>query len=134
MSKSADSPYNYIALTDTAEIIRKKIKKAVTDSGTEIKASPDKPAITNLLNIFSEITEWPIPKIEKKFLGKSYVQFKQELAENLIQYLTPIQKKYFEILKDKTALIKILAEGSKQVAPIAQKTLIQVKRAIGLYS
>ena len=133
MSKSAISPYNYIALTDSAETICQKIKKAVTDSGTEIKAGTDKPAISNLLNIFSEITEQPIAKIEKEFKGKSYVEFKEVLAEKLIEFLKPIQEKYQEILKDEKSLRQILDDGAEKVAPLAQKTLKEVKEKIGLY-
>ena len=72
MSKSASSPYNYIAITDDADTIRNKIKRAVTDSGSEVKAGPDKPALTNLLTIFSEVTGKTAEEIEKEFAGKGY--------------------------------------------------------------
>ncbi len=133
MSKSAASPNNYIAMTDTPEIVRQKIKKAVTDSGTEIKAAPNKPAISNLLNIFSEISGKSIPELEKEFKGKSYVEFKDALAKTLIEFLKPIQEKYHKILKDEKSLRKILDEGSEKIAPLAQKTLREVKEKIGLY-
>jgi len=133
MSKSAASANNYIALTDSTDIIRQKIQRAVTDSGTEIKARPNKPAITNLLNIFSEITDRPITELEKEFAGKGYAEFKAALAEALIEFLKPIQEKYYKILKDEAALRKILDDGSQKVAPLAQKTLREVKQKIGLY-
>lgn len=132
MSKSAASPYNYIAMTDDADIIRNKIKRAVTDSGTEIKASPDKPAITNLLNIFSEVSDKSIVQLEKEFKGRSYSEFKKALTEAVIKYLEPIQKRYQEIIKDETELKKILKQGNEKVAPLAQKTLRQVKEKVGL--
>jgi tryptophanyl-tRNA synthetase len=131
MSKSASSPLNYIAMTDSADTIRQKIKRAVTDSGSEIKSGADKPAITNLLNIFSEITNKTIPEIENQFSGKGYGDFKEGLTEALIEYLKPIQLKYENLLKDKEGLKQILVTGSEKIAPIAKKTLTQVKSEIG---
>ncbi|MCX6806636.1 MAG: tryptophan--tRNA ligase [Candidatus Berkelbacteria bacterium] len=132
MSKSASSPNNYIAMTDNADIIRNKIKKAVTDSGTEIKADIKKPAITNLLNIYSEVSGKATADLEKQYSGKTYAQFKADLAEAIIEFLKPIQKKYSQILKDENNLKQILKVGSEKVAPIAQKTLKEVKEKVGL--
>lgn len=132
MSKSADSAYNYIALTDDAETIRQKIKKAVTDSGAEIKATSDKPAVTNLLNIYSGISNKSVAEIENEFLGKSYGEFKKALAEEIIKFLAPIQKKYKELMSDKKELVSILEDGSREVSRAAQDTLFSVQKAVGL--
>ena len=132
MSKSAPSPYNYIAMTDDADTIRNKIKRAVTDSGSEIKAGPDKPAITNLLTIFSEVSGRTVGEIEKEFSGKGYGEFKNSLAEAVVGYLKPIQLRYNEIIKDEKKLIDILEQGSEKIAPLAQKTLKEVKEKVGL--
>jgi len=132
MSKSASSPANYIALTDEPEAIRQKIKRAVTDSGKEIKARADKPAISNLLNIFAGVSDTGVSEIEKGFEDKNYGEFKQALAEEIIKLLAPIQKKYNALRRDEAELRKILADGSDAVAPIAQKTLEAVKSKIGL--
>lgn len=132
MSKSAESEYNYIAMDDDPELIRKKIMKAVTDSGDEIKSGKEKPAMTNLLNIFSEVSGRNIEEIEKDYEGKGYGDFKKDLADALVEYLTPIQKKYDEIISDKENLRKILKTGSEKIAPTAQKTLGDIKKAIGL--
>ena len=132
MSKSAASSANYIALTDEPETIRDKIKKAVTDSGTEIKAGPDKPAISNLLTIFSGVTGKSVTELEQEFEGKNYSEFKDALAEAVIAELAPIQKKFKELMADKPALRKILDEGAASLAPAAQKTLKEVKEKIGL--
>lgn len=132
MSKSAASPLNYIALDDDTEAIRTKIKKAVTDSGSEIKAGADKPAVTNLLNIFSEISGKSIVELEAEFDGKSYGEFKSALAEELVSCLGPIQKRYAEIMADESELKKILAEGSEKIADDAKKTLFLVKTKVGL--
>lgn len=132
MAKSAGSEYNYIALNDSAEIIRKKISRAVTDSGSEIVAREDKPAMTNLLNIFSGVSGRDIKSLEADFVGKGYGDFKKALAEEIILFLEPKQAKYKEIIADKDKLRKILTDGAQAVKPIAEKTLEDVKKKIGL--
>lgn len=132
MSKSATSPLNYIAMTDDAETIRNKFKRAVTDSGSEILAREDKPAITNLLNIFSEVSGKSVSELEKEYGGKGYGDFKMAVAEAVIDYLKPIQDKYFELLKDEDKLKSILRKGAERIAPIAKKTLKEVQEKVGL--
>ena len=132
MAKTAGSEYNYIALDDSADLIRKKISRAVTDSGTEIVARDDKPAMTNLLNIFSGISGRDIRSLEADFKGKGYKEFKKALAEEIILFLEPKQKRYKEIIADKKKLRKILKDGSEKIAPIAKKTLKEVESKIGL--
>lgn len=132
MSKSASSEYNFIAMSDDGETIRNKIKRAVTDSGSQVKAADDKPAIKNLLNIFSGVTGKSISELEQEFEGKNYGEFKNALSDTLIAHLEPIQKKYHELLSDPDELRNILVRGSGRVAPIAQKTLREVKQKIGL--
>jgi len=129
MSKSAESEYNYIALTDDAEAIRKKIKKAVTDSGKEIIYADDKPALKNLINIYSAFSDKKPEDIEKMFAGKGYAEFKNELAEVIIESLKPIQEK-IKSLSDEEVL-KILKDGAEKVRPIAKVKLDEVKRKIG---
>ncbi len=132
MSKSARSALNYIAMTDDAETIRSKFKKAVTDSGSEIIACKDKPAITNLLNILSEMSGQPIKELEDRFSGKGYGEFKLAVAEGVIEYLKPIQEKYFELIQNEDKLRQILERGSERIAPLAQETLAKVKKGVGL--
>jgi tryptophanyl-tRNA synthetase len=132
MSKSASSPANYIALTDDPETIRQKIKRAVTDSGSEIKAGPGKPAISNLLTIFSGVTDKSIPELEKEFEGKGYGEFKDALAEAVVEFLKPIQTKFKELISDEAKLRQILAAGSEKIAPLAQRILADVKSKVGL--
>ena len=100
MSKSAKSPANYIALTDPPEIIREKIKKAVTDSGSEIEHDPqNKPAISNLLTIYSLVSGEEINAIFNKYKKHtSYAEFKKDLAEEIIKFLSPFQKKFNELM------------------------------------
>ncbi len=132
MSKS-DNPESYIAASDEPETIREKIKKAVTDSGRDIKYDPEnKPAISNLLTIFSQFGGRPIKEIEKEFAGKSYVDFKSALAETVIQGLAPLQKKRKELLKNPEKTEKILDEGAEKARKIAAKKLKEVKEKMGL--
>ncbi|MDH4358798.1 MAG: tryptophan--tRNA ligase [Candidatus Berkelbacteria bacterium] len=132
MAKSASTAFNYIALTDEPDVIRDKIKRAVTDSGSEIKAASDKPAISNLLTIFSGISGKSIAELEQEFEGKNYSEFKSDLAEAVVRFLTPIQKKYNELMSEPEKLREILNAGAKKLEPIAKKTLIEVKSKIGL--
>jgi len=130
MSKSAASHYNYIALIDSPEVIREKIKKAVTDSGKEIKAGPDKPALSNLLTIYSLLSGKSEVEIEQKYQGQGYAEFKEGLAQAIVDFLRPFQKKY-HALSDKEVLA-ILQDGAEQAKKIAGQTMREVKRATGL--
>lgn len=132
MAKSAKSEYNAIALTDSEEIVRKKISKAVTDSGDKIKAGDKKPAVTNLLNINSAFSGKTISNIEKKYKGKSYKDFKDGLADEVWKFLKPFQKKLAKLEKDPAYTEKVLKDGAKKLEPQAQDTLKKVKKAVGL--
>jgi len=133
MSKSAKSPLNYIALDDSPELIFEKIQKAVTDSGKEIIYNPEKkPAIANLLTIFSLVTEKPIKEIEKEFRGKGYNEFKQKLAYKIIEFLAPIQAKKQELQKNETYVRKVLEIGKQKAQIIARGTMKEVNKKVGL--
>lgn len=132
MSKSASSPLNYIALNDDADMIRNKIKRAVTDSGSEIKSGSDKPAMTNLLNIYSELSGLSVSEIENKFVGKGYGDFKVSLAEVIVDSLKPLQDKYQALMADEKYLKEILTKGSERIAPLAKETIEDVKSKVGL--
>lgn len=130
MSKSASSPNNYISLTDDADTVRAKIKRAVTDSGSDIVAGQDKPALTNLLTIYSLLADTPIPALEKKYKGKGYGDFKKDLAEVIVAFLTPLQErlKKTDMKKVKTTLQK----GARDAQKIAGKTMKKVRERVGL--
>ncbi len=132
MSKSAGSEYNYIALSDSPETVRKKIKKAVTDSGSEIVYHDDKPALKNLINIYSLLGDFSIKEIEKKYKGKGYSEFKKDLAEVVVDFLVPFQKRMNELTDKK--VLKILMEGAEKVRPIAKKKMLEVKKKVGFIS
>lgn len=132
MSKSAGSEWNYISLMDDADTVRKKFKKAVTDSGSEIRAAEDKPSLTNLLTIYSLLSGKTIEELEKQYAGQGYGTFKMELAEVVVAWLTPIQEKIDGLLSDPTALDTMLADGAEKASVIADQTLKDVYNTIGL--
>lgn len=129
MSKSAASEYNYIALIDDPEKAKKKIMKAVTDSGTEIVYSDEKPAIKNLINIYSLLADKSPKEVEGVYEGKGYGEFKRDLAEVVAKFLTEFQQKYNAISDDD--VLKILREGAEKVRPLAKKKMDEVKNKVG---
>jgi len=130
MSKSAASEYNYISLLDDSESIRKKIKKAVTDSGAEIVYSDQKPALKNLIHIYSLFSGETPQIIEEKYAGRGYAEFKEGLTKIILDFIIPFQKK-FSSLKDEEVL-KILDQGAKKVRFLAQDKMKAVKEKVGL--
>ncbi len=132
MSKSAASQNNYIAMTDTPETIIKKISRAVTDSGKDIVFDEKRAGLYNLLNIYQIFSKESLEVIEKKFAGRGYGDFKKDLANLIIESLSPIQEKYAKLIADKSYLDQVLKEGREAVAPIAEQTLQDVKKKIGL--
>ncbi len=129
MGKSNESEYDQIKLLDPPEIIRKKIMKAVTDSGTEIKYADDKPALKNLINIYCAFSEKTPKEIEKEYEGKGYADFKKDLAEVVISSLKPIRENYEKLSDEK--VLEILKRGAEKIRPLARKKIEQVKKKIG---
>lgn len=132
MSKSDKDPMGTINLLDSTDVIINKIKRAVTDSGTEIVYRPDKPALSNLLVIYSKLSGKSINELEKKYQGVGYGQFKQELAQVIDHSLNPIRKRFNELMKDKTYLNKVLDQGQDYTLLKSRPKILQVKQAIGL--
>jgi len=131
MAKS--QPEGCLFLDDSFQIIKEKIKKAVTDSGKEIKYDPQqKPGLSNLILIFSGLTNKPVKIIEEKFKNKNYNEFKKELTEVVIKTLIPFQKKKKEIIKNKAFIKKVIFQGNKKANEISSKKILQIKEKIGL--
>lgn len=134
MSKSHGEK-TYISLLDSPEKIREKIKIAVTDSGKEIKYDEKKkPAISNLLSIYSLFKNKPAKEIEKQYKNKGYAEFKKDLAEVIIKGLATLQKKYKELEKNPEYVKKILAKGDKSAKQTASITMEAVREKIGFFS
>jgi tryptophanyl-tRNA synthetase len=130
MSKSDESEAGCIMLLDDADAVRRKFKRAVTDSGTEIRFDATRPAISNLLTIYQLLTEQTPAEIETHFAGKGYAQLKSELAEVAIEFLKPVQERALAIDDDK--LDQILESGAERAESIAQSTLTRSKANMGL--
>lgn len=130
MSKSDDDPAGCVMLLDDADSIQRKFKRAVTDSGTEIRFDASRPAITNLLTIFQLLTGQAPDEIESHFAGKGYGQLKQELAEITIEFLRPLREKV-ESISD-SELGAILDQGKQKARGIAQPTLETVMARVGI--
>jgi tryptophanyl-tRNA synthetase len=130
MSKSDDDPNGCVMLMDDAETIQRKFKRAVTDSGTEIRFDPERPAITNLLEIFHLITGHSTQEVEERFAGKGYAQLKGDLAEVTVEFLRPIQQSLREISDER--LDEILTLGRDKARNIAKATLNEVFARTGL--
>jgi len=131
MSKSASSPANYIALTDAPEAAAKKIIRAVTDSGKEIKYDvKKKPAISNLMVIYSLLADMSLKELEENYRGKGYGDFKKDLAETVRKFLIEFQIKYNSFKDDEVK--QILKDGAEKIRPIAEETLGEVKEKLGI--
>jgi tryptophanyl-tRNA synthetase len=131
MSKSdAESEAGCIMLLDDADAVRRKFKRAVTDSGTEIRFDATRPAINNLLTIYQLLTAKSQPEIEEHFSGKGYAKLKEELGDLTIEFLRPFQERVQAVDDDK--LNEILAQGAARAESIAGPTLAQAKAKMGL--
>jgi len=131
MSKSDENLNNIISLLDTDNDIKKKISRAVTDSGNEIKYLKEKPGLSNLIDIYASLTKESIKSIESKYEGKMYSVLKKDLIEIIINNLSPIRNEYNKIISDKIYLNDLLRKGSDNASFRARKTLSKVYRKVG---
>ena len=133
MSKSATSMSGVIELLDSPETTIKKFKSSVTDAGKEVKFDEkEKAGISNLLTIHSALSGKSIAELETQFAGKGYGDFKTEVADVVVQALTPIRKRTEELMNDQAELLRILKSGAEQANQVASKTLSDVYAALGL--
>lgn len=132
MSKSSDRPSGQIWMLDSPEALRTKIGRAVTDSGRDIRYGPDKPAISNLLDIFAGVTDRKIPQIEAEYEGQGYARFKADLADALIAFLETFQKSFAEVSEDPSRLDEFLDLGAERARSVAHDTLGMVRERVGL--
>ncbi len=133
MSKSEDSEYHAIYLLEDLDKTRKKIMRAVTDSGKDIKFSPDpeKTGVNNLLTIYQALTNQPSEAIEAQFEGKGYGELKKAVAEAVIECLRPLQARYNELAGEQGYLDDVLKQGAERAEGIAEKTLALVQERVG---
>jgi tryptophanyl-tRNA synthetase len=132
MSKSAPTPAGYVQLLDEPDVIRRKIRRAKTDSGSEVLSSPEKPAITNLLNIYAGLAGLPVPEIEDRYRGRGYGDFKKDLAEVVVDALSPIRERALELLDDPKELDDLLESGAERAREVAHANLRDARTRMGL--
>jgi tryptophanyl-tRNA synthetase len=132
MSKSSPAPSSYIALLDEPDIIRRKVRRAKTDSGSEVKASPDKLAIVNLLGIYAAMTGLQVAEIEGRYEGKGYGDLKKDLAEVVVEGLSPIRERAQDLLDDPAELDRLLERGAEKAREVALPTLRDAWAKLGL--
>ncbi|HEX7380521.1 MAG TPA: tryptophan--tRNA ligase [Nevskiaceae bacterium] len=131
MSKSDASGMNSIYLLDPPDAIVRKVRRAVTDSGDEIRAGDDKPGVTNLLSILSACTGDSFDKLATRFSGRGYGPFKQAVADAVVALLEPMQRRYRDIRADTEGLHRILRDGADRARVQADATLASVHDALG---
>ncbi|MGY3704525.1 tryptophan--tRNA ligase [Vagococcus martis] len=132
MSKSDSNSKGFISMLDEPDVIRKKIRSAVTDSSGNIEYDVEnKPGVSNLLVIYSSLSDFTIDELVEKYANAGYAEFKNDLAEVVVNTLEPIQTRYNELLTSEELQI-ILDEGAIEASKIANKTLRKMKNAVGL--
>ncbi len=134
MSKSDPNPNSYIQIIESRDETIKKVKRAVTDSGSEVKFEEGKDGICNLMNIYSAFTGKSYEEIEKEFEGKGYGDFKLAVGETCADKLQPVRDEFARLSADKAYLESIMKEGAERATYLARKTLSKVYRKVGFYA
>lgn len=131
MSKSDENPNASIYLTDDPDTVIRKFKRAVTDSGSEVRYSAEKPGISNLIDIYRAATGKSAEEVEKEFDGKGYGDFKLAVGESVADLLKPLQKRVAELSKDKAYIDGVIKTNSERANYTASKTLRKVQKKVG---
>ncbi len=131
MSKSDDNVNSFVGMLDSRDDIIRKFKRAVTDSEASVRVAPEKPGVSNLIGIYSAVTEKTAAEIEKEFEGKGYGDFKLAVGEAVADALTPIREEYNRIVTDKTYLESLYKSGAEKAERIARKTYFKAMKKVG---
>ena len=131
MSKSDENPNASIYLMDDPDTIIRKFKRAVTDSGNEVRYSEDKPGVSNLMDIYGAATGKTKEEIEREFDGKGYGDFKMAVGESVVDLLRPLQEKHVALTKDKAYIDGIIKANAEKANYFSQKTLRKVQKKVG---
>jgi tryptophanyl-tRNA synthetase len=132
MSTTYGPEQGTVYIVDDDETLRKKVRSAVTDSGTEIRRAPEKAGITNLIEIAAAVRDTAPAEIEREFDGSGYGDFKIAVADAVVEYLGPVRDRYRELRPDQAALESVLAAGAEKARAIAAGTVADVRRAMGV--
>ena len=131
MSKSDSNPNGYIAVLDSPDDIMRKFKRAVTDSGSEVRRGPDKAGVNNLISIYGAVTGRTAEQTESEFAGRGYGDFKLAVAEAVVEHLRPIREKYEALMADRAYLDKVFETGAARAVQASRRTLEKVYRKVG---
>jgi tryptophanyl-tRNA synthetase len=132
MSKS-DPEETYIAILDKPDVIRKKIRRAVTDCDSTIRFDPEeKPGVANLMSIMSALSGKGMDDIANEYDGQGYGKFKDAVADSVIAALEPIQSEYERISADKAYLQQVMDSGRDRASAIAHRTMLKVRKKLGI--
>ena len=131
MSTTIGTPQGTLRLLDEPNVIRKKFRSAVTDSGSEVRRAPDKPGVTNLIDILASLTDEPPDAIEARYDGAGYGQFKTDVGEAVVEAVVPIQERYRELRSDPAELQRLLARGAEKARKASEPTLEQMYDRMG---
>jgi tryptophanyl-tRNA synthetase len=132
MSTSAGNPQGVVRIVDPPDIVRRKFKTAVTDSGKDVRHDPEqKPGVSNLIEIFAVATGTSIPEIESRYDGAGYGQFKEDVAEAVVELFAPIQQRYDELRADEGELRRMLAVGAEKARETSAPTLADMYERMG---
>jgi tryptophanyl-tRNA synthetase len=132
MSTTSEADNGRIHVLDDPKVVTKKIKSAVTDSGAEVRRAPDKPGISNLIEILSVVQGRSPESVEQEFEGQQYGAFKGAVADAVVGYLTPVRERYQELRDDEAELLRILRDGADRARAIAADTLADVRAKMGV--
>ena len=132
MSKSSSSPQGIVDVLDEPAAIRRKISRAVTDAGSEIRADEQaKPGVTNLLRIYSALSGESVSGLEERYAGAGYGRFKKDLADVVVDALAPVRERTEKMLADEAGLDRLLAAGAARARTIASQTMAAVRERVG---
>lgn len=131
MSKSDENENATVRILDSRDVIIRKFKRAVTDSGSEVRYSDDKPGVSNLMSIYSAFTGKKMDEIEREFDGKGYGDFKLAVGEACADALAPVQAEFARLMADKAYLESVMIKGADDAARAAARTMSKVRRKIG---
>jgi tryptophanyl-tRNA synthetase len=132
MSTTGGSPQGTVYVLDEPAAVAKKLRSAVTDSGGEVRRAPEKPGVSNLIEILAAVRGASPDEVELEFAGSGYGAFKQTVADAVIDYLAPVRERYPELRADEPELERILSAGADKAHVIAADTLIDVREAMGV--
>jgi tryptophanyl-tRNA synthetase len=131
MSTTGGTPQGTVLVLDEPGAIVKKLKSAVTDSGSEVRRDPEKPGVSNLIEILAAVRETDPERIEVEFDGQGYGAFKAAVADAVVEYLAPVRERYEQLRADEAELERVFAAGADKARAIAAETVADVREAMG---